>query len=285
MGLFAMALLALGLLVAAVSGPAAAQVILKPNPPGTSSADYRPMPGQAGKDVVWVPSPQSLVDNMLDMARMTKDDIVVDLGSGDGRTVITAAQRGTRARGVEFNNDLVLLSRRNAAAAGVSELASFEQGDIFETDFSDATLVTLFLLPELNLKLRPILLDMKPGTRVVSNSFDMGEWRSDNSIGGDETCRSWCRAYLWIVPAKAEGDWQLGEERLVLRQTFQNLDGSLVRGADERPISAATLRGTAISFVVDGRQYHGEVGDEVMSGKVDGGADWSARRLSRRASR
>ena len=165
------ALLVASALAALPMGSACAQVITKPSLPG--AADYTPHPGQAGKDVVWVPTPQTLVDNMLDMAGATKDDYLIDLGSGDGRTVITAARRGIRARGIEYNADMVALSKRQAAAEGVGDKVVFDQADIFETDFSDATVLTLFLLPELNLRLRPTILDMKPGTRVVSNSFDM----------------------------------------------------------------------------------------------------------------
>ena len=137
---------------------------------------FEPTVGQPGKDVVWVPTPQQLVDRMLDMAKVTPQDIHYDLGSGDGRTVITAAKRGLRATGVEFNPDMVALSQKNAVAAGVTDRATFIRGDIFETDFSKATVLTLFLLPDLNVKLRPTILNMRPGTRVVSNSFTMGEW-------------------------------------------------------------------------------------------------------------
>ena len=143
---------------------------------------FEPYSGQPGKDVVWVPSPQALVDRMLDMAKVTPKDYLIDLGSGDGRTVITAAKRGITAMGVEFNPDMVALSKRNAADAGVSDKATFVQGDIFETDFSKADVVTMFLLSSLNLRLRPTLLNMKPGTRVVSNTFDMAELEPDESI-------------------------------------------------------------------------------------------------------
>src|SRR4029450_704593 len=136
---------------------------------------FEPQVGQAGKDVVWVPTPQTLVDKMLDMAKVTKDDFVMDLGSGDGRTVITAAKRGARAMGVEYNPDMVALAQRNAAKEGVSDRATFVKADLFETDFSKATVITMFLLPDINIRLRPKILDMKPGTRVGSNFFTMGE--------------------------------------------------------------------------------------------------------------
>lgn len=256
---------------------AAAQVITKPSPPG--AADYLPFAGQPGKDVVWVPTPQTLVDNMLEMAGVTKDDYLIDLGSGDGRTVITAARRGIRAKGIEYNADMVALSRRNAAAEGVGDRVSFVQGDIFETDFSDATVLTLFLLPELNLKLRPTILDMKPGTRVVSNSFDMAEWKADaGTDGSKQGCRSWCRAYLWIVPARVDGTWQLGNETLALKQSFQMLEGTLTEGSRSLPISDAKLRGNAIAFTAGGQRYTGQVDGDALAGMVDGGKPWTAKR-------
>ena len=156
---------------------------------------FEPTVGQEGKDVVWVPTPQALVDKMLDMAKLTPNDIHYDLGSGDGRTVITAAKRGATAFGVEFNPKMVELSRANAEAEGVTGKATFVQGDIFKTDFSKANVITLFLLPELNERLRPTILDMKPGTRVVSNSFSMGNWQPDERVEVTEDCRGYCRAH------------------------------------------------------------------------------------------
>src|SRR3972149_1420234 len=141
-----------------------------------TQAEYKPEVGQAGKDVVWVPSPQALVDKMLDMAKVTPNDFVMDLGSGDGRTVITAAKRGARPLGIEYNPDMVELSKRNADKEGVAGKASFVKADLFETDFSRASVITMFLLPDINLKLRPKILALKPGTRIVSNSFNMGDW-------------------------------------------------------------------------------------------------------------
>src|SRR6188768_1521809 len=153
---------------------------------------FEPQVGQAGKDVVWVPTPQVLVEKMLDMAKVTPQDIVYDLGSGDGRTVITAAKRGARAFGIEYNPDMVELSKKNAAAAGVNEdRATFMRADLFETDFSKATVITMFLLPDINLKLRPKILDMRPGTRIVSNTFTMGEWEADVTETVSEGCTTW----------------------------------------------------------------------------------------------
>src|SRR6185369_12898348 len=142
--------------------------------------EYEPVPFQAGKDVVWVPTPQIVVDKMLDLAKVTPQDFVMDLGSGDGRTVITAARRGARALGIEYNPDMVALSQRNAVKNGVADKAEFRKADLFETDFSKATVVTMFLLPQINMQLRPKILAMKPGTRIVSNTFDMGDWTADD---------------------------------------------------------------------------------------------------------
>ncbi len=168
--------------------------------------EYEPQVGQKGKDVVWVPTAQALVDKMLDMAKVTPSDYVIDLGSGDGRTVITAAQRGAKALGIEYNPEMVELSKRNAAKAGLGDKVTFVKGDIFESDFSQATVLTLFLLPDLNVKLRPTILNMKPGTRVVSNSFSMGDWQADDTVGANEGCTSFCRAYFWVVPARVQGN-------------------------------------------------------------------------------
>ncbi len=245
---------------------------------GETKADYAPQSGQPGKDVVWVPTPQALVDSMLDSAGVTRDDVVVDLGSGDGRTVITAAKRGAKARGIEYNGDMVALARRNAASEGVGDVARFDQGDIFESNFKDATVLTLFLLPQLNLRLRPTILDMKPGTRVVSNSFDMGDWVPDENINGGTGCTSWCRAYKWIVPAKVAGNWQLADGRLKLSQTYQQLEGSLTQAGKTVPLSEAKMNGTEILFTANGRQYRGQANGNAMSGAVDGKA-WTATRL------
>jgi len=168
------------------------------------ATEFQPQVGQDGKDVIWVPSPQALVDKMLDMAKVTPKDYVIDLGSGDGRTVITAAKRGAKALGIEYNPDMVELSKRNAAKEGVSDKASFIKADLFETDFSQAQVITMFLLSSINLKLRPKILDLKPGTRIVSNTFDMADWKPDENatLPG---CNSWCTAHLWIVPAKVDG--------------------------------------------------------------------------------
>ncbi|MGE0802230.1 MAG: cyclopropane-fatty-acyl-phospholipid synthase family protein [Lautropia sp.] len=268
-------------IAALTASPAPAQTTAtetKPADATSTPAPYTPQSGQAGKDVIWVPTPQELVDRMLDMAKLSSDDYVIDLGSGDGRTVITAARRGARALGIEYNPDMVALSRRNAAAAGVGDRASFIQGDIFQSDFSRASLITLFLLPNLNLKLRPILLDMKPGTRVVSNSFDMEDWQADEAINGGRDCVAWCRAFKWVIPAKVGGSWQLGDATLQLEQTFQMLTGTLTEAGQAQPISEARMNGTAITFTAAGRRYDGRLDGDVLSGTVAGGGSWRATR-------
>jgi len=239
---------------------------------------FEPKSGQPGKDVVWVPTPQGLVDQMLGMAQITKTDYLVDLGSGDGRTVITAAKRGTRAHGIEYNPDMVALAQYHAQMEGVAQTATFERGDIFVTDFSKATVVTMFLLPQLNIKLRPILLDMKPGTRVISNSFDMGEWKPDDTVKATDDCESWCTAYKWIVPAKVGGDWRLGDGQLKLTQTFQMLEGALTQGGNTLPISDAKINGTEITFTAGGKKYTGRIDGNAMTGSVAGGGSWKATR-------
>src|SRR5437588_5972128 len=166
---------------------------------------YEPEVGQPGKDVVWVPTPQAVVDKMLELAHVTPKDFLIDLGSGDGRTVITAAKRGTRALGIEYNPDMVELSKKNAREAGVEERAQFMQADLFETDLSKASVITMFLLPDINLKLRPKLLGLKPGTRIASNTFTMGDWQPDMKQTVEACDGSWCTALFWIVPARVAG--------------------------------------------------------------------------------
>jgi precorrin-6B methylase 2 len=252
-----------------------------------AAQDFQPEVGQAGKDVVWVPTSQALVDKMLDMGKLTPKDVHFDLGSGDGRTVITAAKRGADSTGIEYNPDMVALSQRNAAKEGVSARAKFVKADLFETDFSQATLITLFLLPDINLKLRPKILDLKPGTRIVSNSFTMGEWQHDRSVHATEKegCQTYCTAYLWIVPAKVEGGWKVGDGELMLKQSFQMITGTLKTGGKETAVKGR-LNGDQISFKAGDAEYNGRVRGDVIGGTVKSGAgasDWSATRLGRSA--
>lgn len=270
------ALLAAGALT--LAGPAAAQTAPPVNSPPevTTSAEegYAPQSGQPGKDVVWVPTPDTLVERMLDMAEVTPQDHLIDLGSGDGRTVIAAAQRGLRAHGIEYNPELVELAKRRAEAAGVADRASFEQADIFETDFSKAQVLTLFLLPELNERLRPQILDLEPGTRVVSNSFDMGDWEADRVDRLDDNCARWCTALMWIVPAKVEGEWRLGEQPLRLNQSYQKITGEL----GGTPIEQGRVVGKEVRFTVDGIDYVGTVVGNSLSGTASDGPvkNWTA---------
>ena len=247
----------------------------------SGKGEFQPQVGQEGKDVIWVPTPQSLVDRMLDMGKVTSRDYVIDLGSGDGRTVITAAKRGARALGIEYNPDMVELSRRNAAKEGVSDRANFVKADLFESDFSQATVITMFLLPDINLKLRPKLLNLKPGTRVVSNSFTMGDWAEDDSVSVKDGCMSYCTAYLWIVPAKVDGAWQLADGTLNLKQTYQVIAGSLRRGNNTIQIANGKLHGDQIMFNAGGALYTGRVDGNGMEGSVRTGGTWKATRAAK----
>ena len=246
-----------------------------------ASTEFTPEVGQAGKDVVWVPTAQTLVNKLLDMTKLTPKDILYDLGSGDGRTVITAAKRGARAYGIEYNPDMVELSKRNAAKEGVSDKATFEKADIFESDFSKATVITLFLLPSLNVKLRPTLLNMKPGTRVAANSFDMGDWKPDQTARVEGDCTSWCTAYLWIVPAKVEGAWKTANGELTLKQEFQVISGTLRTGDKSLAISNGKLDGERIAFSVGAAKYSGRVNGDSIEGISNAGTartPWNATR-------
>jgi len=264
-------LVILGLLVIMVSSGAAAQ---------QAPQQYQPQYAQPGKDVIWIPTSQTLVNAMLDLAEVTPKDYVIDLGSGDGRTVITAAKRGARAMGIEYNPDMVELSKVTAEKEGVADKATFIKADLFESDFSQATVITMFLLPQINLKLRPTLLNLKPGTRLVSNSFTMDDWAADKTVTVGEGCETWCTALLWIVPAKVEGTWQLATGgTLTLSQQFQIVSGTLGAGSASAAVTDGKLNGAEISFTVAGARYTGRVSDGVMEGSVTtGGASrsWKA---------
>ena len=242
-------------LLAALAAPAFAQ-----------TQAYQPQPFQAGKDVVWVPTPQALVDKLLDLAQVTKDDIVMDLGSGDGRTVITAAKRGARALGVEYNTDLVELSRRNAEKEGVSARATFVDADLFQTDFSQATVITMFLLPEINLRLRPKILALKPGTRIASNTFTMNDWLPDETakLTSADGCNSaYCTALFWIVPARVAGTHKLPDGELVLRQEFQVLEGTMTTGGKSFQVQGRA-RGEDITLRGDNREFRGRMNGKTL---------------------
>jgi hypothetical protein len=248
----------LGLALAFVVGVGTVQA----KEPEAPASTYKPSAGQPGKDVVWVPTPQPLVDKMMAMANVTRRDYLIDLGSGDGRLVITAAKRGVKALGIEYNPDLVELSQQEARRAGVAGRAKFVKADIFESDFSKATVITMFLLPELNIRLRPKILELKPGTRIVSNSFDMGEWKADETAtlqtahcGG-----TWCTSHLWIVPAHVAGTYQTPHGELTLTQDFQMLSGTLRSNGQDIPVEGKVV----------GEQVLLTAGDHQLSGKMKG---------------
>jgi hypothetical protein len=236
---------------------------------------FEPVSGQGGKDVVWVPTPQPTVDKMLELTKVTAKDYVIDLGSGDGITVITAARKGATALGVEFNPDMVELARKRAAAAGVADKATFVQGDLFEADLSKATVITLFLLPDINRRLRPKLLDLAPGTRIASNTFDMGDWEPD-AKETSEGCTQWCTALHWVVPAKVGGAWTIGGQTLTLDQKYQFVTGTLGR----TPITSGKLNGAEITFTAGNRTYTGTVNGSTITGR-----GWSATRKQAAAAR
>jgi hypothetical protein len=228
--------------------------------------DYQPRAGQAGKDVIWWPTDDGLVSRMLKMAKVGPSDIVYDLGAGDGRIAITAAKQfGARAIGIEYEAPLVTFGQCLAEAAGVADRVQLRHGDIFASDFSDATVVTMYLLQKLNLRLRPTLLDMKPGTRVISHSFDMGDWEPDDSVGVD-----FGEAFLWIVPAKVAGTWTFRREggtdefTVDLKQAYQRLSGN----SGGAPLSQTVLRGSHIEFAFTGTRVVGTVNGDGIEAKV-----------------
>jgi len=241
---------------------------------------YVPSVGQEGKDVIWVPTPDELVSKMMEIAHVTDKDFVIDLGSGDGRTVIAAAKLGARARGIEYNPDMVELSKKRAKEAGVSAKTEFLNADLFESDLSEATVITMFLLPDINLKLRPHLLNLKPGTRIVSNTFTMGDWDPDYEVTTEDNWNSWNSALMWIIPAKVDGTWNLASGELTFNQQYQMIYGSFKSGDKTSAISEGRLSGDEISFKIDGDTYTGIVKDnKSINGtvtKASGKSDWSA---------
>ena len=257
-----------GLAAILLTTPVAAQETARP---------YEPFLGQPGKDVVWVPTPDMLVEKMLDMASVTPADFVIDLGSGDGRTVIAAAKRGVRALGVEYNDKMVEIARRHAGLGCAAERAVFVQGDMFEADLSQATVLALFLLEENLDKLAPKFLDLKPGTRIVLNYFTVSGWTPDRTETIEEQCDVWCTAHLYIVPAKVAGVWQLDGGTLTLGQDFQRLRGSLTLGGKLHDVSAARMEGEKIFFTADNAQYEGRVEGTTITGTFGAKREpWSA---------
>ena len=226
---------------------------------------YQPKSGQLGKDIVWVGNPESMVQKMLDVAAVTPQDYVIDLGSGDGRNVIAAAKRGARAHGIEYNGELVELAKSLAAKERVSDRATFERGDVFAADFSKASVVVLFLTPEMNIRLRPKLLALKAGARIVANTFAIGDWNPDQSFTISDNCEKFCSGRLWLVPSRVAGRWKLPQGELVIKQNYQSFSGTLTSGNGAAPISGR-IRGDQIAFTASGTEYTGKVDGAVMEG-------------------
>lgn len=235
-------------------------------------AKYTPELNQSGKDVVWVPTPDALAAKMLDLARVRAGDTLIDLGSGDGRLVILAAKRGAKALGIEYDAKLVDYAKRRAQQEGVAALAAFAKADLFASDLSGATVITVFLGPELNLKLLPKLLALKPGTRIVSNTHPIGDWPPDETAasGDDEKSVYYRTARLWIVPANVAGRWQWAGGALTLTQRYQTVAGTLHVGAVNTPVSHALLRGDRLRFEAAGVQYSATVAGQTLEGVMVG---------------
>jgi len=235
---------------------------------------FEPVSGQAGKDVVWVPTPPSLVEKMLDVAKVTPRDFVMDLGSGDGRNIIAAAKRGARAVGVEFNPEMVEYSTRAAEKDGVGGMAKFVEGDMFAADISQATVLAIFLLPDNLDKLVDKFLALKPGTRIVLNTFGIRNWEPDETFRGED-CGAWCDVLLYYVPAKVAGDWQFMGGKLHLDQSYQVVTGTYESNQGKVALANAKLQGDRISFSVNGTAYDGVVEGNTI--RASAGA-WSAQR-------
>ncbi len=243
--------------------------------PRYGDAVYEPKLRQPGKDVMWLPTSDAMVARMLEAAHTTSRDVVYDLGAGEGRIPIAAAKRfGATAVGIEYDADLAALAQRNAERAGVADRVRIVRGDIFKEDFTRATVVTLYLLPDLNQQLRPQLLQMKPGTRVVSHMWDMGEWEPDEAFATDGS-----DGFLWIVPAPVAGRWTLREADgtwygdLDLAQRFQRVGGTLTMRGGTQPLLGAFVRGATLGFTfVDPfgavRTLRAQVDGDALAGQV-----------------
>jgi SAM-dependent methyltransferase len=243
---------------------------------------FEPKVGQAGKDVVWVPTSPELLEVMLDMAELRPTDVVVDLGSGDGRTVIAAAKRGARARGVEFNPDMVALSRRLAQEAGVADKATFVEGDMYAADVSDASVLALFLLPHNLDRLGKTFLALAPGTRIVVNTYPISGWVPERTERLEPNCTSWCTAMLYLVPAPVQGTWQLSDGSLLLTQQVQRLSGTLTVAGTDIPLTEGSVSGTKVTFTAGETVYRGEVSGNQISGTRERGGQQSTWTATRR---
>jgi len=249
-----------------------------------ATQQFEPQFSQPGKDVVWVPTPAEMVDVMLDLARVAPQDVVVDLGSGDGRMVIAAAQRGARARGVEYNPDMVALSRRRAIEAGVQDRVTFVEGDMFEADIADASVMAVFLLTENMRRLQTKFLTLRPGTRIVSNTFGIPEWPADARVTRPD-CTAWCTALLWVVPAQVGGEWQVeGGPALRLDQHFQKVTGLLSGPVGSSTIQGGTVNGPEVSFTIGDASIVAHLeGDRLEGTRTEAGrtSQWIATRRTR----
>ena len=250
-------------LFATFTGVASAQ---SANAPGAPPQPFEPQSGQQGKDVIWLPTPQVAVDKMMEIARVGSKDFVIDLGSGDGRTVIAAAKLGARALGIEYNPDMVEYAKRNAAKAGVAGRARFVKADLFETSFAKASVVTMFLLTDINLKLRPKILALKPGTRIVSNTFTMGEWEPDEKVemAGQPGCEgSYCTVLYWVVPRPVAGTYSVAQGQVTLKQEFQKLSGTLKSGNATVELNGR-MRGEDIELSAGNKRYRGKLNGKKL---------------------
>jgi precorrin-6B methylase 2 len=227
---------------------------------------YEPTVGQEGKDAVWVPTSLPMVERMLDHAKLTPQDFVMDLGSGDGRTIIAAAKRGARGLGVEFNPDLVEYSKRQAAAQGVGDKAMFVQGDMYAADISKATVLALFLLPSNLEKLAPKFLALPPGTRIVANTFWISDWTPDDTVMLKEGCENWCTSHLFIIPGKAQGKWQLPDGVLALTQKYQMVEGTYTPTGGAPVQAKGRMRGNDLTILVGDAQYAGRITGNRIEG-------------------
>jgi SAM-dependent methyltransferase len=250
-----------------------------------SAKPFEPVSGQAGKDVVWVPSPPDMVSLMMRMAKIGPNDFVIDLGSGDGRNIIAAAKLGARALGVEFNPDMVALSRRLAEEAGVADKAQFVESDMYQYDISKATALALFLLPVNMNKLAPKFFNLAPGSRIVGNTFGIDGWQPDfrETLPSTSECESWCEALLWIVPAKVEGPWSMGNGLMTLKQDYQVLQGMVTTGGQTHTIATGKLLGNEITFTANNMIHKGTVSADgrTIEGTIttpSGPVPWRARK-------
>ena len=251
--------------------------------PPAAQQPFEQKPGQPGKDVVWVPSPPDMVNKLMEMGQVTAKDFVIDLGSGDGRNVIAAAKLGAQALGVEYNPDMVALSRKLAQDAGVGDKAQFVQADMYEYDISKATVMALFLLPVNMNRLAPKFFNLAPGSRIVANTFGIDGWEPDARVQLPQAseCESWCEALLWIVPAKVAGTWTMPNGSMTLTQEYQAVQGTITIGGRSQTVVMGRLKGEELTFTAGGLTYKGIAKGNTITGSVTtpkGDLPWTATR-------